>query len=305
MPDAGSPRQTQSYLMRRFAEAGLRPQIQHGQNFLIDLNLLRVLAGAARLDRRDVVLEVGTGLGSLTALLAERAAAVVTVEIDPHLAVLAAESLFNVPNVTLLRLDALRNKSTLDARVLEAVDARLAEAPGRRFKLAANLPYNLATPLISNLLALEAPPVSMTVTIQKELADRAMASPGTKDYSALSAWVQSQCRIELVRVMPPTVFWPRPKVQSAIVHLEVDAAMRGRIHDRAFFHRFVRSLFLHRRKYLRGVLHSAFKDQIGKPDADAILAALHIGPTARAEELSVETLLELSRVVQERLGGAG
>lgn len=305
MSHTASPRQTQSFLMRRFAEAGLHPQVRHGQNFLIDLNLLRLLADAARLDRRDVVLEVGTGLGSLTTLLAARAAAVVTVEIDPQLAQLAAETLHDRSNVTLLRCDALRNKSTLDARVLEAVAARLAESPGRRFKLAANLPYNVATPLVSNLLALEAPPASMTITIQKELADRMMASPGSKDYGALSVWVQSQCRIELVRAMPPAAFWPRPKVHSAIVHLEVDEALRRRIHDREFFHRTVRALFLHRRKYLRSVLQSAFKEQLTKAIADEIIAGVGLGPTARAEELGVDALLALSAAVKERLEAVG
>jgi 16S rRNA (adenine1518-N6/adenine1519-N6)-dimethyltransferase len=284
MSDATSARQTQSFLSRRFAEAGIRPQSRHGQNFLIDLNLLRLLADSADLRPDDVVLEVGTGLGSLTAIMARRAAAVVTVEIDPR-----------------LHQDALRNKNTLHPAVLDAIRARLAESPGRRFRLAANLPYNIATPLISNLLAGDLPPATMTVTIQKELADRLVAQPATPDYGALSVWVQCQCRVKIVRVMPPTVFWPRPKVHSAIVHLELDESRRSAIPDRAFFHRFVRAVFQHRRKLLRGVLHAAFGQQLSKPEVDELIAGLGLSATARAEELSVQTLFRLAEAIRPRV----
>src|SRR5262245_26554589 len=174
--------QTLTYLKRRFEEVGLRLQSRHGQNFLIDLNLLRVIVEAANLSSDDVVLEVGTGIGSLTSLIAPRAAHVVTVEIDPRLFQLASEELIDLTNVTMLNLDALSGKHTIDSALLTAVQERLNEAPTRRFKLVANLPYNVATPLISNLLELDRPPEAMTVTIQKELADRLAASACTKDY---------------------------------------------------------------------------------------------------------------------------
>jgi 16S rRNA (adenine1518-N6/adenine1519-N6)-dimethyltransferase len=293
--------QTQSFLMRRFAEVGIHPNSKRGQNFLIDLNLLRMLVDAAQLDHRDVVLEVGTGMGSLTALVAPMVAAVVTVEIDPQLHQLASEELIDCENVRLLALDALRNKNNMASEVLDAVAQELAAGQDRRFKLVANLPYAVATPVMSNLLASELVPTSMTVTIQKELADRMMARPATKDYSALSVWMQSQCRIELVRVMPPTVFWPRPKVNSAILHIVVDEELRSRIPDRAYFHEFVRSMFFHRRKFLRSELASAFKGRITKSDADEIMAAAELGPTTRAEELDVETMLRLCEVVRARL----
>jgi 16S rRNA (adenine1518-N6/adenine1519-N6)-dimethyltransferase len=289
--------------LRRFSETGIRPQTRLGQNFLVDLNLVRLLRDTARLGPDDVVLEVGTGTGSLTALVAEQAGAVVTVELDPQLHQLASEELVELPNVTLLHQDALKNKNRIDPRVLEAVRARLDEAPGRRFKLVANLPYNIATPLISNLLAGQIVPRTMTVTIQKELADRIAARPSTKDYSALSIWVQCQCRVEVVRVMPPSVFWPRPKVQSAIIHIEIDDARRGAIPDLAFLHEFVRALFFHRRKFLRSVLASAFKGKLSKADADAIVAGMGLGPTARAEELEVPTILALAQAVRARLQG--
>jgi 16S rRNA (adenine1518-N6/adenine1519-N6)-dimethyltransferase len=162
------------------------------------------------------------------------------------------------------------------------------------------LPYNVATPILSNLLAGDPLPVSMTATIQKELADRIVAAPGTKDYSALSIWIQSQCEIEIVREIPPQAFWPRPKVQSAILHVVPVPAKRSRIQDAAFFHGFVRSLFLHRRKVLRGVLATLFQDDLSKPEVDAILASLGFAADVRAEQLPVESLIELAATVQNR-----
>ena len=286
-------RQTVSYLTRRFREVGLTPESRHGQNFLIDLNLVRLLVDRAELGPHDVVLEVGTGTGSLTALVAQRAAAVVTVEVDPRMFQLASEELVDHPNVTMLHLDALKNKNQLDARVLDAIRERLSQTPGGVFKLVANLPYNIATPVISNLLAGPLIPRTMTITIQKELADRMMAAPSTKDYWALSIWVQCQCRVERVREMPPTVFWPRPKVTSAIVHLKFDEELRGRLPDAEGFHHFVRSLFLHRRKLLRGVLAAAFKRELDKPRIDELMTRLKLDPQARAEELDVPRVIEL------------
>ena len=294
--------QTQSFLIRRFAEVGLEPNTKHGQNFLIDLNLARMLVDAAQLEAQDVVLEVGTGTGSLTSMVAPLVAAVVTIEIDARLHQLASEELIDFENVRLLCQDALRNKNNFDPRLLAALRDELAAEAGRRLKLVANLPYNIATPVISNLLAGELVPDSMTVTIQKELGDRIMARPSTKDYSALSVWMQAQCAIELVRVMPPTVFWPRPKVNSAILHIVVDRQRRDRIPDLAFFHEFVRAMFFHRRKFLRSELASAFKGQLTKTDADEIMRSLDMGSTTRAEELNVDAMLRLCETVRARVG---
>jgi 16S rRNA (adenine1518-N6/adenine1519-N6)-dimethyltransferase len=293
-----SQHQTLSFLMRRFREAGVRPRTTLGQNFLIDLNLLRVLLDAAELDRHDVVLEVGTGTASLTVHMAQRAAAVVTVEIDRQLYQLASEELINYDNVTMLSMDALKGKNHLNPEVVATVERHLAAEPDRRFKLVANLPYQVATPLIMNLLMLDRPPSAMVVTIQKELADRIVAEPGSKDYGALSIWVQSQCRVELVRILPPSVFWPRPKVTSAILRITLDPALRNRIADRSFFHAFVRSMFMHRRKLLRFELCSAFADRLDKPGVDRLMAEMGFGPESRAEQLDVDTMLALS----ERLG---
>jgi len=297
-----STNQTLSFLMRRFDEAGIRPHTRFGQNFLIDLNLQRVLLEAAELGPEDVVLEVGTGTGSLTALMAPRAAAVVTCEIDQQLFQLAAEELFQLDNVSMLQLDALKTKHRLNPEMLDVVFRQLDAAPGRRLKLVANLPYNVATPILTNLLACDRPPHSMSVTIQKELADRIVALPGNKDYGALSIWMQSQCRLEIVRVMPPAAFWPRPKVSSAIIRVTLDPALRGRIPDRQFFHGFVRSMFFHRRKFLRSELLSAFKRRLGKPEVDDVLAEMGLDGTVRAEQLDVQTMLDLCEVVRARVG---
>lgn len=287
--------------MRRFEEVGLQPDKRRGQNFLIDLNLLNMLASSSDPGPRDVVLEVGTGLGSLTAIVAPQVAHMVTVEIDQHLQQLAWEELAELDNITLLKTDALRNKNNLHPDVLAAVQEQLDAVPDSRFKLVANLPYNIATPVISNLLSTPMTPYSMTVTIQKELADRITAAPGCKDYSALSIWVQSQCDAHIVRVMAPSVFWPRPKVQSAIIHIAINEEKRGRIPDREFFHTFVRSMFFHRRKFLRSVLLAAFKNRLSKPEVDAIMEGQGLGPQTRAETLNVDVMLALCEAVRGHL----
>jgi 16S rRNA (adenine1518-N6/adenine1519-N6)-dimethyltransferase len=287
-------------LIERFHEAGIHPETRHGQNFLIDLNLLDLLLETAALDQRDVVLEVGTGLGSLTVRMAQLAAAVVTVEIDPRLFQLASEELIDCENVVMLQQDALKNKNQLHPDLLEAVRSQLAARQGSRLKLVANLPYNVATPVLSNLLLTDPTPVSLTATIQKELAERMTAQPGTKDYSALSIWMQSQCEVQIVRIMPPQVFWPRPKVHSAIVHIVPSPARRRQIGDLPFFHHFVRSLFLHRRKLLRGVLASMLKGRLDKPAVDELLAGFQFGADARAEQLDVRALIALANAVRVR-----
>lgn len=295
--------------MQRFREAGFEPHARHGQNFLIDLNLLGILIDAAELGPNDVVLEVGTGVGSLTTQMAPQAGHVITVEIDQHLHQLASEELIDFDNVTMLQQDALRNKNNLHPNVLEAIRQQVEAVPGRRLKLVANLPYNVATPVISNLLEAPIVPVAMVVTIQKELADRIMAVPSTKDYSALSIWVQALCDVELLRVLPPQVFWPRPKVNSAIIKVVPREDKRARIPDLKFFHDFVRALFFHRRKFLRSVVVSAFKDQLEKSDVDEVLGRLGLGADARAEQLDIDRLLELTEAfrtkIREKAAGAG
>jgi 16S rRNA (adenine1518-N6/adenine1519-N6)-dimethyltransferase len=298
MSGDSTSKQTLSFLMRRFEEAGIRPRTKLGQNFLIDLNLLGILADSADLTADDVVLEIGTGTGSLTALLAAKAAVVITVEADRRMFQLAGEELHALRNVVMIEVDALKNKNHINPEVLAAVTSHLNAAPGRRFKLVANLPFNIATPILANLLAEQRPPESMTVTIQKELAQRITAAPGTKDYGALSIWIQSQCRAAILRELPPSVFWPRPKVYSTFVRITLDQPLRDRIGDREFFHDFIRAMFRHRRKFLRTQLLLAAGNRLDKPGVDAILNRLKLEPSLRAEQLDVETMIALSQAVQ-------
>jgi 16S rRNA (adenine1518-N6/adenine1519-N6)-dimethyltransferase len=296
-----SDRQTLSYLQTRFRQARIQPQTKFGQNFLIDLNLVRMIADSAQLSKRDVVLEVGTGMGSLTTIMAESAGHVVTVEIDNHLAPLAKAEFAALDNVTLLQLDALKNKHTFEPLVLETLREKLASISGGRLKLVANLPYNVATPIISNMLDVDPWPNRMVVTIQRELADRICAKPCTKDYSALSVWMQSLCKSEIVRVMAPSVFWPRPKVESAILDIQPQKVLRDRIPDRVFFHDLVRKIFLHRRKFLRSALISAVQERLDKPQVDAVMSELGLDAKSRAEQLPPQLLVELCEAVRQRI----
>ncbi len=288
-----SERQTLSFLSRRFEQFGLQPKTKYGQNFLIDLNLLDMLHTTALLDERDVVLEIGTGLGSLTTRMAPKAHWVVTVEIDSQLQQMAHQELRDFSNVSLLTCDALRNKNHLRDEILDEVRLRMSEIPNARFKLVANLPYNVATPIISNLLMVEPRPDRMVVTIQRELAERIVAVPSTKDYSALSIWLQSQCECRIVRLMPPSVFWPRPNVDSAILEIVPNPELRSRIQDLEFFHERLRAIFFHRRKFIRSQIAIAFQNELTKPQVDTILESLSIDQNVRAEQLRVEEIIVL------------
>jgi 16S rRNA (adenine1518-N6/adenine1519-N6)-dimethyltransferase len=288
-------RQTATFLSKRLAAAGLRPVSRFGQNFLIDLNLVDLIAKSAELQKSDIVLEIGTGVGSLTSRLSDQAGAVLSVEIDNNLHQLASEELEGRVNVKLIHGDALRNKNSLRPEIMEHVrDAHERLGKESRFLLVANLPYNIATPIVSNLLHETPTPDVMVVTIQKELGDRMAAGPGSKDYGALSVWVQSLCEVEIVRVLPPTVFWPRPKVHSAIVKLEHKPELRAKFADLKHFHATTRALFFHRRKFLRSVVISAFKGRLTKEQVDVVLEKLGHKEDARAEQLNVQQIQELA-----------
>jgi 16S rRNA (adenine1518-N6/adenine1519-N6)-dimethyltransferase len=138
----------------------------------------------------------------------------------------------------------------------------------------------------------------MVVTIQRELADRMTARPSTKDYGALSVWIQSQCTAEMVRALPPSVFWPVPKVTSAVIRLVVDPARRAAIGDLAYFHQFIKSLFFHRRKFLRANVLAAMKRHLDKGQVDQLLDDMGFAPDTRTEQLDVERLLAFTQRVR-------
>jgi 16S rRNA (adenine1518-N6/adenine1519-N6)-dimethyltransferase len=287
-PAAVPPRQTTAYLKELFGQVGFTIDARRGQNFLVDLNLLDLITRAAEIGPRDVVLEVGTGTGSLTERLAAAAGRVVTAEIDPRLAQLARDRLVERDNVTIVEGDVLARKHRFAPAFLDAVAEATAALTGGRLLLVANLPYCVATPVISNLLALPRPFDAAIITVQREMAERMTAAPGTSSYNALSVWVGAQCRGEILRVLSPTVFWPRPAVDSAIVRLDLEPERRARISDLTRFHHFVRDVFCHRRKLLRGVLvrmAGGKADPEARHRADKALAAIQAGPEARAEEI--------------------
>jgi 16S rRNA (adenine1518-N6/adenine1519-N6)-dimethyltransferase len=198
----------------------------------------------------------------------------------------------------MLHTDALKNKNRFSPQIVAAVGERLAATPGSRLKLVANLPYNIATPVLSNLLAWEYTPHSMVATIQKELADRIVAQPWTKDYGSLSVWIQCQADAEIGRVMAPSVFWPQPKVDSAIIRIAVDPQRRASVPDLKYFHEFTKAIFIHRRKFLRANIVAALKGVLDKTQIDEILAEMNLGDDVRTEQLDVPTLLRLTELVR-------
>ena len=301
-------RQTLSHLRGLFEKHGISPRKQLGQNFLIDLNLHEVILREAGLTPNDIVLEVGTGTGALTERMADQAAAVVAVEIDPAMGRLTAETIGPRPNVLLLRQDALRNKNNIANEVLDALRSSLKVRPGRRIKLVANLPYSIATPLVSNLLLDdELRPALMVIMIQWEMAERLMAEPTGSAYGSISVLVNALADVEILRRIPPTVFWPRPKVDSAIVRIMPSVEKRRKIDDLPWFAHVVRQVFLHRRKNLRVVLHAMYHhaDAWTKPVVDEILEQLDLPFDIRAEALNVEELDELSKALRVKLDEFG
>lgn len=297
-------RQTRSHLMELFKKHGFNPRGDLGQNFLIDLNIIEFIVREAELTKDDVVLEVGSGTGGMTTFMAVQAGHVVSVEYDRNMYGLASEETKPFDNVTLINTDALKNKNQLAPEVLEVVQQHLDAAPGRRLKLVSNLPYNIATPVISNLVATELPWAMIVATIQLELAERMIAKPGDSKYGSLPAWLQAQCRVKLIRRMPPNVFWPRPQVDSAVVKLLPLPEQRALIADRPFYQDFVRRAFHHRRKLLRGVICGMYRKQLSKPRVDEAIGDFNLSGELRAEELDPSQLVTLANRLHAAVAAA-
>lgn len=287
-------RQTRTHLIELFKKHGFNPRGDLGQNFLIDLNIIEFVVREAELTKQDVVLEVGSGTGGMTTFMAVEAGHVVSVEYDTNMFELASEQTANFDNVTLLNVDALRTKNRIQPVVIEEVQRRLSEIPGSGLKLVANLPYNIATPLISNLVKTDLPWERIVATIQLELAERMIATPGRGKYGALSVWLQAQAKVKLIKRMSPKVFWPRPAVDSAVVKITPQPDKRDRISDREFFHDFIRRVFHQRRKLLRGVVCGMYRKQLSKQAVDALLVEEGLSTEERAEEMEVDQLVSLS-----------
>jgi 16S rRNA (adenine1518-N6/adenine1519-N6)-dimethyltransferase len=299
-PVETSPRQTLSYLRTLFEERGIRPKSKLGQNFLIDLNVLDVMVAAAELSKDDLVVEVGSGTGSLTARLCDQAGAVLSVEIDPSFHEMVREILHGRDNLTLLHADVLKNKNEIRPEVFAQIEGLRRRFNCSRVKLVANLPYAVAVPVISNFLLSDLPVERMVVMVQWEIAERLMARPGTKDYGALTVLAQLLADVQPVRRrLPPAVFWPRPQVASAITLVRPDPAKRARVVEAVggvgALRNFLRDLYVHRRKNLRGALAGAPGGRRPKEDVDRKLAELGIEGTVRAEALDPEQHLRLCR----------
>ena len=245
--------QTKREIERALTAAGVRPRKRFGQHFLIDGNLMRRIADAADISQSDIILEVGAGTGGLTDLLLARAKRVVAVEIDTHLQGILKSRYADNDRFTLIAGDVLDGKHRLNPAVIEHIDARPGEHQ-HSAKLVANLPYQIATPLIMNLL-IDYPAVRRFVfTVQKEVADRITASHGGKAFGPLGILCQVLSNVATTTRISPQSFWPMPAVDSVMLRLDVGAAP---FPDRDTLRRFaslVRGTFEHRRKTLRSAL---------------------------------------------------
>ncbi len=249
-----------------------------GQNFLIDRNILNILLDAAELRPDDAVVEVGPGLGVLTAALLERAAAVTAVEKDNRLAPYLRERFADEPRLTLIHSD-----------VLECDLPALFPRPGG--KLVANLPYAIAARLLVELTALPHPPATIVVTIQREVADRLAAAPATDDYGLLSILMQRHYAVATVKHVAPSCFWPPPEVHSSIAKLVRRPAPLGGPADELALRELLRHAFSRRRKTMARSLRDLVADPL------PALAQAGIAPTARAEELPPEAWPALLRAL--------
>jgi 16S rRNA (adenine1518-N6/adenine1519-N6)-dimethyltransferase len=286
--------QTLNQIKQLLADHGLRPKHKFGQNFLHDGNHMARILDAADPQPGDVVLEVGPGTGALTERLLERGAAVVANEIDADLEPLLRAQIERAAGpaaerFTLVMGDVLANKRTLNPAVIAAVDTSRREHGAERFELIANLPYHIASPLLANLAADHPAMGGAVVMVQKEVADRLSAGPGSKAYGALGILIQTLCDVRTVGVLPPGCFWPPPKVASAVVRLERRA--EPLCDDPAAFAAFLQRLFTMRRKQLGRIL-----------GRDAALPP-GVSHDARPDALGVEQLVALSRL--HPAGGPG
>jgi len=287
--------QTKRQIQELLTAAGVGPNRRLGQHFLVDLNLMRLVVDSAGIATKDVALEIGTGTASLTEALAERAGQVVTVELDPTLAGIARSRLDPMANVQALHTDALSSKGSMAPAVVEAVAAartRLTGSP--RTLLVANLPYDVASPIMINLIKGPLVVDAMCVTVQKEVAERMVASPGRRDYGTLSIFLQATGNVEMLRTLPPGAFWPPPQVDSAIVRYVRDPAKINNIKDLWLFGAVV-SLFIgHRRKMLRACVKTAPPELPGRDLWPSIFERCAIDPTRRPEELSPDRYVALA-----------
>lgn len=258
---------------------------QYGQNFLIDTGVLERIIGSADITDRDFVLEIGPGIGTLTQYLAENAREVAAVEIDRSLLPVLEETLASYDNVTVINEDIL--KVDISALAKE-------KNGGKPIKVVANLPYYITTPIILGLFESGAPLESITVMVQKEVAQRMQVGPGTKDYGALSLAVQYYSKVELVGNVPPNCFIPRPGVGSAVIRLTRYKTPPVQVKDEAFLFRLIRASFNQRRKTLVNGLGNAAGLGLAKETVREALIEMGLSETVRGEALTLEQFAVLA-----------
>lgn len=268
-------------------------QKKFGQNFLIDTHVLDKIIGSAEITKDDVVLEIGPGIGTMTQYLACAAKKVIAVEIDKALIPILEDTLSEYENVRVINHDVLK------------VDiAKLAEEEngGKPIKVVANLPYYITTPIIMGLFENHVPIKSITVMVQKEVADRMQVGPGTKDYGALSLAVQYYAKPYIVANVPPNCFMPRPKVGSAVIRLTRHAAPLVKVDNEKWMFDIIRASFNQRRKTLANGLSNSDKIDLPKDVITEAIAKLGKGESVRGESLSLEEFAALSNDLWEKKG---
>ncbi|MBU6392092.1 MAG: ribosomal RNA small subunit methyltransferase A [Planctomycetota bacterium] len=289
---------TPAVLKQIFSQRGITPNKRFGQNFLIDQNTLLSIPDIAELNENDVILEIGTGTGGLTRLLAERSRHVFTVEVDRKLFGMASDILKLYKNVTLVNVNILKTKHELNPDIPTLILNWLREYNQTSIKVVSNLPYNISTPVIINLLESDLPVKLMVLMLQKEITERMAAIPGTREYGILSIITQLFSKVEIVKTLSPGVFWPRPEVYSALVKVSVHKEkFSGRITDYSFFKKIIHAIFTSRRKTLLNSLENLKLPNILREDLKGIIRNMQLDERVRGEVLSLEQLICLSKVI--------
>ncbi len=268
-------------------------QKKFGQNFLIDTHVLERIIEAAGITKDDFVLEIGPGIGTMTQYLCENAREVTAVEIDKKLISILEDTLGSYDNVTVINEDILK------------VDiGKLAEEKngGKPIKVVANLPYYITTPIIMGLFESHVPIDSITVMVQKEVANRMQVGPGTKDYGALSLAVQYYAKPEIVANVPPNCFMPRPKVGSAVIRLTRHEKTPVEVEDEKLMFRIIRASFNQRRKTLVNGLNNAPDIPVSKENIAKAIQELGVSESIRGEALTLEQFAKLSNLMGKYLG---
>ena len=266
-------------------------QKKFGQNFLIDSHVLDKIIAAAEITKEDFVLEIGPGIGTLTQYLAEAAGKVTAVEIDQNLIPILKDTLSAYDNVEVINEDVL--KVDLEALAQE-------KNQGKPIKVVANLPYYITTPIIMGLFESGVPLDSLTVMVQKEVALRMQAGPGTKDYGALSLAVQYYAEPYLAANVPQNCFMPRPNVGSAVIRLKRFAKPPVEVKDEKLMFKLIRASFNQRRKTLQNGLSNSQEQNFSKEEIAEAIEKLGVSPTVRGEALTLKQFAELSNLLGEK-----